>query len=122
MESNFWTLLENYQQTKDASHILAQRAQFTTWFDEIHQLVTAKMFSQATENDEGESIFNNDEFEIGADDAHDELSKAIMWKGKTAVKNFLQDPQSAMYIARELTLNLSKDDAETEFYKLIYDD
>ncbi len=130
MESTFWTLLENYKKTKDASEILAQRAQFTAWFDEIHQLVNAIMFSEATENDEGESIFNNigvagdgvSAIEIGADDAHDELSKAIIWKGKTAVENFLRDPSSAMYIARELALNLSKDDADAEFYKLIYDE
>lgn len=80
------------------------------------------MFSEATENKDGESIFNNDEFEIVADDAHSELSKAIMWKGKTAVQNFLRNPLSAMSIARALALNLSTDDADTEFSKLMYDD
>ena len=122
MNSHFWAVLENYKHTHDDSNIRAQRTQFTAWFDQVYKLVTNKMQSEATENDEGESIFNNDAFEIGADDAHDELSKAIIWKGKTAVENFLQHPSSAMYIARELALNLSNDDASAEFYKLIYDD
>lgn len=120
-EAKFWDALALYKTTKTKAN-LDELKQFEDVFDFYHGKLCDIMFNGACEVDQdpGSSIFNNDEFGIGADDGHDYLCYEIIWSGKQAVDTFTQNPKSALHIARIMSIAGSK--GYDEFKQIFYSD
>lgn len=101
MNTNFWTLLNQYQTMKNKDVFDNHRDLFVSSYYNIHDIVNTKMYGPYVHVD-GESIFNNDDFGIGSDDGHDDLIDYIIWSGREAVMNFLLDPKSALPLAKKM--------------------
>ena len=139
MESNFWTLLDEYKRMKKRDVIKSDQSNFVNDYHTIHRIVSAKMFgplgAERSLGDlsdplgrscmcrspqdaparsamqtlagpdvlvNGESIFGE---AVGADDGHDDLIDFLIWNGKETVNKFLQDPSSALPLAKRMHRN-----------------
>lgn len=112
-EAKFWDALTQYKSTRTRVN-RDEVKQFESVFEFYHNKLRNMMNSEICEieGEPGSSIFNNDEFGIGADDGHDYLCHQIIWDGKQAVNAFIQDPKSALHIARVMSIAGTKGYAE----------
>ncbi len=104
MDSNFWTLLDEYKRMKKGDVIKSDQSNFVNDYHAIHKVVHAKMYGPDTRinGEPGSSIFGE---YVGADDGHDDLIDFLIWNGKETVNKFLQDPRSAIPLAKRMSRN-----------------
>lgn len=100
MESNFWTLLDEYKRMKKGDIIKSDQSNFVSDYHAIHRIVSAKMFGPDVLVN-GESIFDM----IGGDDDHEDLIDFLIWNGKETVNKFLENPRSALPLAKRMHRN-----------------
>lgn len=97
MESNFWQQLESYKRSRTLSNC----KEFEQNYFQVHTVVYKKMMGPDVISN-GDSIFT---CYVGADDGHEDLVDFIIWNGKHTVENFLNNPSTALSLAK----NMSKD-------------
>lgn len=106
---------------KDAALVFTEELREEYW--KIHNDINKIMFGPETKVDDepGSSIFNNDEFGIGSDDSHGDLTQLIIWRGPKFVSDFMEDPCSALPLAKMYSQDRKELHAELgALNKLIY--
>lgn len=89
MQSTIWDIIENYKQ----NNIKPDKKSLGDYY-KIHEIISAKMFGPDVQNEDLFSRF------VGADDGHYDLIDYIIWNGKEVTENFLNDPKTAIPLAR----------------------
>lgn len=102
-EDFFFTTLNEYKNSQDKKSYLGtlqgKQDLFTQGYYDVYRKVYDLMFG-STVCLEGETPFTQ---YVGADDGHEDLCDFIIWHGKESVQSFMDNPKSAIPLAKKMS-------------------
>lgn len=118
-EDFFFTTLTGYKEAEDKSSYLASihpnQDLFVEGYHEVYRKVNAMMYG-STVCVKGITPFNQ---YVGADDGHDDLCDFIIWHGKETTQAFIDNPETAIPLAKKMSTTKGFDGDVNSLEKLV---